>query len=54
MRVRAVFRRLEDGGVTLNFEKCEFTKSSKAYLGQVVSANRISTVPSKVRAIEKV
>ena len=26
-RVRAVFRRLEDNGVTLNFEKCEFAKS---------------------------
>ena len=26
-RVRAVFRRLEVNGVTLNFEKCAFAKS---------------------------
>ena len=33
-RVRAVFRHLEDNGVTLNFEKCEFAKSSITYLGR--------------------
>ena len=52
-RVRAVFRRLEDNGVTLNFEKCEFAKSSITYLGHVVSANGIRADPSKVRAIKQ-
>ena len=50
-RVRAVFRRLEDNGVTLNFEKCEFAKSIITYLGHVISADGIRADPSKVRAI---
>ena len=53
VRVRAVLRRLEDNGVTLNFEKCEFAKSSITYLGHVVSADGIRTDPSKVRAIKQ-
>ena len=52
-RVRAVFHRLEDNGVTLNFEKCEFAKSSITYLGHVVSADGIRADPSKVRAIKQ-
>ena len=52
-RVRAVFRRLEDNGVTLNFEMCEFAKSSITYLGHVVSADGIRADPSKVRAIKQ-
>ena len=52
-RVRAVFRRLEDNGVTLNFEKCAFAKSSITYLGHVVSAGGIRADPSKVRAIKQ-
>ena len=50
-RVRTVFRRLEDSGVTLNSEKCEFAKSSITYLGHVVSADGIRADLSKVRAI---
>ena len=52
-RVRAVFRRLEDNGVTLNIEKCEFAKSSITYLGHVASADGIRADPSKVRAIKQ-
>ena len=52
-RVRAVFRRLEDNGVTLNFEKCEFAQSRITYLGHVVSADGIRADPSKVRAIKQ-
>ena len=51
--MRAVFRRLEDNGVTLNFEKCEFAKSSITYLGHVISADGIRADPSKVRAIKQ-
>ena len=50
-RVSAVFRRLGDNSVTLNFEKCEFAKSSITYLGQVGSADGIRADPSKVQAI---
>ena len=51
--MRAVFRRLENNGVTLNFEKCEFAKSSITYLGHVVSADGIIADPSRVRAIKQ-
>ena len=37
-RVSAVFRCLEVNGVTLNFEKCEFAKSTITHLSHVVSA----------------
>ena len=50
-RVRAIFRRTEDIGVTLNFEKCEFAKPIITYLGHVVSEDGIRAGPSKVRAI---
>ena len=50
-RVRAVFRRLGDNSVTLNFEKCEFAKSIITYLGQVGSAEGIRADQSKVQAI---
>ena len=52
-RVRAVFKRLTDNGVTLNFENCEFSKSSITYLGHVVTANGIEADPAKVRAIKE-
>ena len=52
-RMRAIFRLLEDNGVTLNFEKCEFAKSSITYIGHVVSADGIKADPSKVRAIKQ-
>ena len=52
-RARAVFRRLEYSGVTHNFEKCEFAKSSITYLGHVVSADGIRADPSKVRVIKQ-
>ena len=50
-RVKAVLKRLEENGVTLNFGKCDFAKSSVSYLGHVVSAQRIEADPAKVQAI---
>ena len=41
------------GGDTLNFEKCEFAKSSITHIGHVVSADGIREDPSKVRAIKQ-
>ena len=52
-RLRAVFSRLEDNVVTLNFDKCEFAKSSITYLGHVVSVDGIRADPSKVRDIKQ-
>ena len=50
---RPVFRRLEDSGVTLNFEKRGFAKSRITYQGHVVSADGISADPSTVQAIKQ-
>ena len=50
-RVKAVLKRLEEHGVTLNFGKCGFAKSSVSYLGHVVSAQGIEADPAKVQVI---
>ena len=52
-RVRAVSRRLEDNGVTLNIAKGEFAKSSITYLGHVVTADGIKADPAKVQAVKE-
>ena len=39
-RVEAVFTRLEENGVTLNLEKCEFAKEKVAFLGYVSRCNQ--------------
>ena len=52
-RVRAVFRRLDDNGVTLNIDECEFAKSSITYLGHVVTTDGIKADPAKVRAVKE-
>ena len=50
-RVKAVLKRLEENGVTLNFGKCNIAKSSVSYLGHVVSAQRFEADPANVQAI---
>ena len=50
-RVKAELKRLEENGVTLNFGKCDFAKSSVSHLGHVVSAQGIEADPAKVQAI---
>ena len=51
--LEAVFMRLEEYGVTLNPEKCEFAKEKVQFLGQVISKDGIEVDPSKVEAIKK-
>ena len=41
----------EDNGVTLNIEKCEFTKKKIQFLGHLISNDGIQAGPSKVEAI---
>ena len=50
-RVRAVFRHLEDNSMTLNFDKCDFAKSSISYVGHIVSADGVMADPAEVRVI---
>jgi len=50
-RLQAAIERIQQAGITLNKEKCEFSKSKVTYLGQVISASGIKPDPDKVRAI---
>ncbi len=46
-----VFKRLKKYGLRLKREKCFFMQSSVEYLGHLVDANGLHTLPSKVEAI---
>ena len=50
-RLRAVLERLEAAGVTLNKEKCSFSKPQVKFLGHIVDENGISADPEKMDAI---
>ncbi|KAK7096429.1 hypothetical protein V1264_005727 [Littorina saxatilis] len=47
-----VLRKLENAGVTLNAEKCQFSKETIKFLGHVVSRDGIAIDPDKVAAIK--
>ena len=49
-----VLQRLEEAGLTLNREKCQFLQSQVKFLGQVVDRNGICPDPEKVAAIQNV
>ena len=46
-----VDERLADSKITVNIEKCEFSKSEVRVLGNIISRNGISPDPSKIAAI---
>ena len=48
-----VLRRLEEHGMRLRLDKCEFFKSSVEYLGHYISAEGVHTTKSKVTAIQE-
>ena len=50
-RLHQVLDSLEKANITLNLDKCEFNKSQIKILGNIVSSNRISPDPEKVKAI---
>ena len=49
-RLMKVLRRLEAAGVTLNKEKCEFSRSKVKFLGQIVDKSGISPDTDKIKA----
>ena len=49
----AVLGRLEEFGLRVQREKCEFFKESLEYLGHVIDARGLHTSPEKVRAISE-
>ncbi|XP_060810604.1 uncharacterized protein K02A2.6-like [Amyelois transitella] len=50
-RLHEVLSRLNDAGLRLQKEKCEFFKESVQYLGYVISKEGLQTCPDKVKAI---
>ena len=48
-----VLEKLEKAGLTLNPEKCEFSKPKLTFLGNVVDKAGIQADPGKVEAIDK-
>lgn len=51
-RLEAVLTRLQWAKVTLNWEKCEFSKDTVKFLGQLVGTSGIRPDPSKVSAVK--
>ena len=50
-RLVAVMKRLESAGVTLNSDKCEFSKNKVKFLGHVIDPEEIHADPSKTSVI---
>ncbi|KAI4881647.1 hypothetical protein NFI96_006235, partial [Prochilodus magdalenae] len=50
-RLSAVLERLQEAGVTLRSEKCEFSKRHVKFLGQIIDAAGVRADPDKVRAV---
>ena len=53
LRLRVVFRKLNQAGLKLKPSKCEIFRQELIYLGHVVSKNGIQTDPKKVKSICK-
>lgn len=51
-RLREVLRILQDSGLTLNAQKCEFRRSSLTFLGHIISQEGVRPDPTKVAAIQ--
>lgn len=50
-RLHATLRRLQDKGLTLNYEKCEIHKQSIEFLGHIFSKDDMKPSPQKIQAI---
>ena len=50
-QLEAVLKRIEDNGIRLNIEKCEFTKEKIHFLGYLIGKDGFEVDPSKVEAI---
>ncbi|CAK1597937.1 unnamed protein product [Parnassius mnemosyne] len=50
-RLRAVLQTLQEAGLTLQREKCEFYKDEVNYLGYVINKNGLKKSPDKIKAI---
>ena len=50
-RLEKVLHKLEEEGITLNAEKCEYSKASLTFLDHEVEASGIHPVPEKINAL---
>jgi len=50
-RLHAVLSRLNDVGITLNFDKCEFNKTELTFFGLKFSQNGVSLTDDKINAL---
>lgn len=48
-----VFQRLQEGGIHLREEKCQFSQEQVEYLGYLIDATGIHPTTEKVRAIKE-
>ena len=46
-----VLKQIETAGVTLNPNKCEFSKSELKFLGHIVNKQGVKADPAKTRAV---
>ena len=49
-----VLRKLEEAGITLTAEKCEYSKARLTFLGHVVDASGICPDPKKIKALRDI
>ena len=54
MHLVEALKRIEKAGITLNKEKCQFSKERITFLGQIIDGSGIHPDPNKVSAIENV
>lgn len=50
-RLKEVLQRLQDAGLTLQKDKCEFFKDEVNYLGYVINKNGLEKSPNKIKAM---
>ncbi|KAL1280076.1 hypothetical protein QQF64_014676 [Cirrhinus molitorella] len=53
MQLEVVLSRLEQQGLKAKLEKCSFFQKEVRYLGHIISAEGVSTVPSKIQAVSQ-
>ncbi|XP_071093535.1 uncharacterized protein [Haliotis cracherodii] len=51
--VAAALSRLRDAGITLNLEKCQFSKNKVKFLGHIIDSTGIYADPDKIHAITR-
>ena len=54
VHLRDVLNRLQDAGMTLNKEKCQFAQTSLKFLGHIIDSDGIRPDPDKVQAIQDI